>query len=244
MRHPIVTAPKDGAVLILEDEASGTYIVAYWSTETGEWIGKNREPSRITPTHWHEVVDHDYFQQEIEKVSTATEAAPELYELVEAKNAPINAKRARRRFGGSWTIAALIGAALIVYTAGYSGQEHVARTSTIGQEPQRSLQQEREKTAALVQEASPTRQAMTESAEQDRRALEEQRSHTATLENELAAARREIEMQAAASRRADDNAVKDQRDAESAIAELRQSLQQEREKAVPRLRKPRPRARP
>src|ERR1700752_4363516 len=53
MRHTIQTAPKDGNAIILEDDASGTYDVAHWSPEAGEGVGKNGEPSKITPTHWH-----------------------------------------------------------------------------------------------------------------------------------------------------------------------------------------------
>ena len=33
MRHPIEKSPRDGTVIILEDDASGTYDVARWPTE-------------------------------------------------------------------------------------------------------------------------------------------------------------------------------------------------------------------
>ena len=33
MRQGIETAPKDGTIVILEDDASGTYDVAHWSAE-------------------------------------------------------------------------------------------------------------------------------------------------------------------------------------------------------------------
>jgi hypothetical protein len=36
-------SPRDGTVIILEDDASGTYDVARWSTETGKWVGENGE---------------------------------------------------------------------------------------------------------------------------------------------------------------------------------------------------------
>ena len=52
MRYAIETAPKDGKGVIIEDDASGTYDVAHWSAEAGEWVGKDGEPSKITPTHW------------------------------------------------------------------------------------------------------------------------------------------------------------------------------------------------
>ena len=52
MRHPIETAPKDGKAVILEHDPSGTYDVAQWSAEAGNWVTENGEPSKITPTHW------------------------------------------------------------------------------------------------------------------------------------------------------------------------------------------------
>jgi len=42
MRHSIEKSPRDGTVII-EDDASGTYDVARWSTETGNWVGENGE---------------------------------------------------------------------------------------------------------------------------------------------------------------------------------------------------------
>ena len=44
MRHTIETAPRNGDVVILEDDASGTFDVAHWSPEAGGWIGQNGEP--------------------------------------------------------------------------------------------------------------------------------------------------------------------------------------------------------
>src|SRR5438105_3258510 len=53
MRRGIETVPKDGKVVILEDDASGTYELARWSAEARAWVGENGEPSKITPTYWH-----------------------------------------------------------------------------------------------------------------------------------------------------------------------------------------------
>ena len=52
MSQPIDAAPKDGSLILLEDDASGAYDVASWSPETATWIGKNGEPSKITGSHW------------------------------------------------------------------------------------------------------------------------------------------------------------------------------------------------
>jgi hypothetical protein len=92
------------------------------------------------------------------------------------------------------------------------------------------LGQEREKTAALAQEVTAARQELTASAVQHRQVLEEERARGVALASELATARREIEMQGALLRKASDEAAQFKQAAESATAELRQSLQQERDK--------------
>ena len=63
MRHAIETAPRDGKAVILEHQPTGTYDVAQWSAQAGQWITKNGEPSKITPTHWHPMLDDKDPQQ-------------------------------------------------------------------------------------------------------------------------------------------------------------------------------------
>ena len=67
MRQAIETAPRDSTIVILEDDASGTYDVAHWSAEAGRWVGENGEPREITPTHWHQRPRDQYFPQEDER---------------------------------------------------------------------------------------------------------------------------------------------------------------------------------
>ena len=68
MRQAIETAPRDGTMVTLEDDGSGTYVVAHWSAEAGRWVGENGEPSEITPTHWYQRHgDYRYFLQEDER---------------------------------------------------------------------------------------------------------------------------------------------------------------------------------
>jgi hypothetical protein len=62
MRQAIESAPKNQEAIILEDDASGTFDVAHWSPEAGEWISENGEPSKITPTHWHPLPHDPYLQ--------------------------------------------------------------------------------------------------------------------------------------------------------------------------------------
>src|SRR5262245_13910591 len=63
MRQPIDTAPRDGNVVILEDDAAGTYDVAHWSPEVGDWITESGQPSKITPSHWHPIPIDRYQEQ-------------------------------------------------------------------------------------------------------------------------------------------------------------------------------------
>jgi len=114
-------------------------------------------------------------------------------------------------------------------------QKQAAEAATV--ELRQSLQQEQTKTAALVQEAKTT-QASTASVEPERRALEEahrqaledERARTAALTGELTTVQREIETQAAQSQKAVDEALQQKQAAEAATADLRQSLQQERQR--------------
>src|SRR6266446_2256937 len=60
MRQGIETVPKDGKVVILEDDASGTYELAHWSIEERAWVGENGKPTTITPTYWHVLQRDEY----------------------------------------------------------------------------------------------------------------------------------------------------------------------------------------
>ena len=64
MRQPIEESPKDGTAIILEDDANGTYDVAHWSTETGEWVGESGEPTKVTPSHWYPMPRDQYLLRE------------------------------------------------------------------------------------------------------------------------------------------------------------------------------------
>src|SRR5258708_26463045 len=76
MRRTIETAPRDGQAIILEDDESGTYDVAHWSAEAGEWVAENGEPSKITPTHWHPMSREKYLLQEAEGSSNPSQVGP------------------------------------------------------------------------------------------------------------------------------------------------------------------------
>jgi hypothetical protein len=161
MRHAIETEPRDGKAVILVDVASGTYDIARWSVDAGQWIRKNGEPSKIKPTHWYPMSRDSYRLQEDEGSSKPSQvfsnraalqrsaaasdvvapgsvamAAPVTVEPFEVQTARIEAKRgprARRRFAASSTTATLIAAALLgLYVRQYAGQEDTARIGTTG----------------------------------------------------------------------------------------------------------------
>ena len=85
--------------------------------------------------------------------------------------------------------------------------------------------------AVLALEAAAARQELAASTAQHRQALEEERARRAALWSELATAQREIEVKAAQLRQASEETEQLKQATESATAELRQSLQQERDRA-------------
>ena len=76
MRFTIESAPKNGNVIILEDDVSGTYDVARWSPEAGEWIGEKGEPSKITPSHWYPLPGDNSLHQGLDDVSSSPHSGP------------------------------------------------------------------------------------------------------------------------------------------------------------------------
>ena len=122
MRHVIETAPRDGTFVVIDDSATGTYGVAKWLPETGKWVGKNGEPSKITPTHWrptslnkdlHKGLLHDNDQS-----SSSADANPTTW---------------RRRYNlGVDLFAAFALIGLLFYVTRDAGQADIGRTSTTG----------------------------------------------------------------------------------------------------------------
>src|ERR1700674_5356965 len=108
MRQVIETAPRDGSAIILVDDASGTYDVAHWSPEAGEWVGENGEPTKITPSHWYSMRREKYLSLESDGSSNPSQVRP----------SPARA----RRYATFSIAAALVAAALI----GTYFRDHVA----------------------------------------------------------------------------------------------------------------------
>src|SRR6266705_342797 len=129
MRQTIETAPRDGNLVILGYDASGTYDFAHWLPEAGQWIGENGEPSKITPSRWYPMPGENYLQQGDGLPSGLSDAST-------------SARRARRHgFFPFFSIAAtLVAAALIgvyfhgevvAYVARYASQQEISKLITI-----------------------------------------------------------------------------------------------------------------
>ncbi|MEY9883493.1 hypothetical protein [Bradyrhizobium sp. USDA 329] len=121
-------------------------------------------------------------------------------------------------------LAAIPRASLTAEAAAAEQKEVVGREVA---ELRQSLQAERQKNADLVAQAEAAR-AVAANAEQQHRALEEAQAHATALARELAETRREIETRNVRLREANDAASQQRQAANREIAELRQSLQQQR----------------
>ena len=246
MPPTIETAPRNENVVLVEDRTFGTYDVAHWSPEAGRWVGENGEPIKYTPSHWYPI---NYLQEADGLSSGLSEASTSV------------SRERRHRFFPFFLIAtalvaaALIGVAPLVRQAlptpeALQSSENEPRQEVLAKEPAeapravdglnlkleaeaataaQSLGQEREKVAALAQDAAAAGKELAASMVQH--ALEQERARSAALATELAKARRAVEMQAAPSSKKGDETAQLKQAAESETAELRQSLQQEHDRA-------------
>jgi hypothetical protein len=142
--------------------------------------------------------------------------------------------------------------AALARSAGDEAAQIKLAAESAAAELRRSLQQERDKTAALAKdlatarlevdtqaalardagdEAAQIRQAAEGAAAELRRFLQQEHEKAEALARDLATARLEVETQAALARDAGDEAAQIKQASGGTAADLRQSLQQEREKA-------------
>ncbi len=202
MRQTIETAPRDGNLVILGYDASGTYDVAHWLPEAGQWIGENGDPSKITPSRWYPMPGENYLQQGDGLRSGLSDVST-------------TARRARRRgFFPFFSIAAtLIAAALlgvyfhgevVAYVARYASQQEISNLITIVP-PVMALQTPLPKD----DEAAQLKQAVDSATAELRQSLQRELGWVRDL----------------------DEAAQLKQAAESATAELRQSLQREHDRA-------------
>jgi hypothetical protein len=203
MRYPIETAPRNGNVVVLEDEASGTLEVAHWSP-TGEWIGEYGEPCAITPSHWHPC--YSFFQSSStvdgSQPPTASEVvAPPSAAAVEAQIAP---SHPRRRFGISG-IAALVVTVVLVGIAAqqavlhrYALEEERARSATLESELAKA-RRDTETTGVALSRNKRGDEVAQQAAERALwQSLQQQYDRAEALAAELAQVRRAMEQKPAA----------------------------------------------
>src|SRR6187549_1717155 len=74
MRREIETVPKDGTLVILEDEARGAYELARWSTEQNAWVGEDDKAIPIIATYWLPLRQDECLLPEDDKHVAQTEA--------------------------------------------------------------------------------------------------------------------------------------------------------------------------
>ena len=178
MRHAIDTAPRDGQAVIVENDSTGSYDVAHWSDQVGQWVAENGEPSKVTPTHWHPIPK--YFQQEHDESSTSSQR--------------------RRSSSRSWRLVtactvALIAAALIRVYLGFEREtllpgEESRKTELLALRQQPEADQATAR--AGTQKAVQARQAMEASVPQRRQSLENEPPRE-VLANEPSETQRAIE---------------------------------------------------
>ena len=249
MRHPIETAPKDGKAVILEHDPSGTYDVAQWSAEAGNWVTENGEPSKIAPTHWRVMPGEADPSRDTTHASRRRPASSRIRWLIAASGiALIGAVVLRDQFGFELKVPSV--GERSPTTVSLARPQHVkaeqdnalAATDLVQAKQAevadvqlqdaaasraRALEQERQQTIALAQEAATIRQEPAAGDADVRRALDEERARSAGLKGELAAAQRDSELQAAQLR----NAIEELGQLRQAAASNAEALEQERRKA-------------
>ena len=176
MRRTIESAPRDGKLVILEEDPAGNHGVARWSSEAGGWVGENGEPTKITPTHWYPTQGENHLQQGLDfsfflrqaaeqratagEVLTSRSVAASPVTVVGTQTTPVEAKRvsqARWRFAASLLGASLVAAA---FTGMYFRAEVTYEVSQLRKDADAKateLQQERDHSAALASELASVR---------------------------------------------------------------------------------------
>src|SRR6266446_8628978 len=184
MRQTIETAPRDGNLVILGYDASGTYNVAHWLPEAGQWIGENGDPSKITPSRWYPMPGENYLQQGDGLPSGLSDAST-------------TARRARRHgFFPFFSIAAtLVAAALIgvyfhgevvAYVARYASQQEINLITIVS--PVMAQQTPLPKD----DEAAQLKQAVDSATAELRQSLQQEHDRAEALEAELVKAWRYV----------------------------------------------------
>ncbi|WP_271589960.1 hypothetical protein [Bradyrhizobium sp. CCBAU 53415] len=248
MRRPIDTAPRSGEGIWVED-AAGAAEVGHWSPEAGKWVWQDGSPINPAPTHWHPAMED--VDPEDERSGGSLVAAAILIPVIFVGASllgvftPFTAQPDMTRIGGGSALSldqrpeiATGSLALLQREASQALMQ--AEPASVVQPSQR-LDEDAPRIVAPANELAEAHRELDEAvqrthtaeiaAEELRKSLQQEQAHSAELANELAGARREIDAGNAQSRSADDVAAQQRDAAAREIAELRQSLQQERQRA-------------
>lgn len=251
MRRPIDTAPRDGGDIWLED-ASGAVEVGHWSPEAGRWVWQDGSPTNLAPTHWYPVTE-DVDPGDERSGSSLVAAAIFLPIILLGASLlgvfePFKAQPFSdiMRIGGESAFS--LDQRPDITTGSLAVLRHEATGALMEGEPvsvvqaRQRLDEDARRSEALASELAGAQREIEEAvqrthtaetaAEELRKSLQQEQARGAELANELAGARREIDTRIAQSRNADDVAAQQREAAAREIAELQQSLQQERQRSA------------
>lgn len=156
MRRAIESAPRDRKAILLEDDASGEYVVARWSAEANDWVGEGGEPIQIAATHWHSMPPPAwagrvgvlaFFSNQTPKVSDRLREDTTPIDPIEAWAIPVEDRPVPkvRRVAPLPTVATLLVMVLVGVSLGISGGPAKVRApSSQSEVPQQAASLERD----------------------------------------------------------------------------------------------------
>lgn len=250
MRRPIDTAPRNGECIWVED-ATGAVEVGHWSSEAGKWVWQDGSPINPAPTHWCPVIEDADPEEERSGSWLVAVAIFVPIILVGASLLgvfePFNAQTFPDMTHIGSESALNLDQRPEITTGSLALLQHEAAGALMHAEPasvirtQQRLDENAPRVEALANQLAEAHRVLDEqvqrtqtvevAAEELRKSLQQEQAHSAALVNELAEARREIDAGKAQSRKADEVAAQQREAAAGEIAELQQSLQQERQRS-------------
>lgn len=250
MRRPIDTAPRNGEGIWVED-ATGAVEVGHWSSEAGKWVWQDGSPINPAPTHWCPAIEEADPEEERSGSWLVAVAIFVPIILVGASLLgvfePFNAQTFpdMTRIGSESALS--LDQRPEITTGSLAPLQNETAGALMHAEPasvvraQQRLDENAPRVEALANQLAEAHRELDETvqrtqaaeiaAEELQKSLQQEQAHSAALVNELAEARREIDAGKAQSRKADEVAAQQREAAAGEIAELQQSLQQERQRS-------------
>ncbi|SDI69470.1 hypothetical protein SAMN05216338_102817 [Bradyrhizobium sp. Rc2d] len=250
MRRPIETAPRNGEGIWVED-ATGAVEVGHWSSEAGKWVWQDGSPINPAPTHWCPVIEDVDPEEErsgswlmavaiFVPVILVGASLLGVFEPFRAQPFPDMTRAGDESALSLDQRPEITTGSLALLQRETAGALMQAEPASVVR-PQPRLDEEAPRIEALANELAEANRELDEAVqrtqtaelagEELRKSLQQEQAHSAELANELAGARREIDAGKAQSRNADDVAGQQREAAAGEIAELQQSLQQERQRS-------------